>query len=49
MGLTVGNPSPCGADDEDALSQAVAECTNEVGEDCSCECSTGGKSCDGAN
>ncbi len=47
MGLTVGNPSPCGDNDEDALSQAVAECTEEVGEECSCECSTGGKSCDG--
>lgn len=46
-GLTIGTPSPCGSDDEDALSQAVEECSGEVGETCSCSCSTGGKSCDG--
>ncbi|HNC99636.1 MAG TPA: hypothetical protein PLA94_21485 [Myxococcota bacterium] len=46
-GLTVGNPSPCGADDEDAMKQAVDECSEEVGDTCFCECSTGGKSCDG--
>lgn len=46
-GITVGTPSPCAQDDEDAMSQAVNECSEEVGDACSCECSTGGKSCDG--
>lgn len=46
-GFTIGTPSPCGSDDEDALAQAVEECSGEVGETCSCSCSTGGKSCDG--
>ncbi|HMV69783.1 MAG TPA: hypothetical protein PKA64_23285 [Myxococcota bacterium] len=45
-GLTIGTPAPCGSDDEDALSQAVEECSGEVGETCECSCSTGGKSCD---
>ncbi len=45
-GFVVGEPSPCADDDEDALSQAVEECSNEVGESCDCDCSTGGKSCD---
>ena len=44
-GLTIGTPSPCAETTDEAKTAGETECSEEVGESCTCECTQTGESC----
>ena len=43
--LTIGTPTPCANDHDEALGMAISECSGEVGESCDCTCEESDSHC----